>query len=64
MTKLLKRPDVERLTSLSRSAIYAAMDEGAFPRPIRVGKRAVRWRQEDIERWLETRPVADPKAAA
>ena len=28
---LLKRPEVERITRLSRSAIYAAMDAGGVP---------------------------------
>lgn len=26
---------------------------GKFPRPIRVGKRAIRWRAADVERWLD-----------
>ena len=38
---LIKRPKVERITSLSRSAIYAAMEAGDFPRPVRIGKRSV-----------------------
>ena len=38
---LIKRPEVERITLLSRSAIYAAMDAGEFPRPVRIGRRAV-----------------------
>ena len=58
--KLLKRGAVEELTLLSRSAIYAAMEAGEFPRPVRIGKRAVAWRQEDIEAWLASRPIALP----
>ena len=56
--RLLRRREVERITSMSRSAIYRAMMEGTFPRPVRVGPAAVRWRLSDITRWLETRPVA------
>ena len=42
---LMKRPEVEAAVGLSCTAsIYRLMDEGAFPRPIRIGKRAVRWR--------------------
>ena len=62
MTKpiLIKRPEVERITSLSRSAIYAAMEAGDFPRPVRIGRRAVAWRVADIENWLVSRPRAIP----
>ncbi len=57
---LIRRPEVERITLLSRSAIYAAMDAGEFPRPVRIGRRAVAWRLADIEAWLASRPTALP----
>ncbi|UWQ07920.1 helix-turn-helix transcriptional regulator [Aliiroseovarius crassostreae] len=50
--KLLRRPEVEALTGLSRTSIYRMMDEGEFPRPVRVGKRAVAWREADLTEWL------------
>ena len=58
--RFLRRPEVEARTGLSRSTIYAAMDRGTFPRPVRIGVRAVAWRQDDIERWLEQCPEANP----
>ena len=39
--KLLRRPEVEAITGLSCSAIYAKMASGDFPRPMRLGPRAV-----------------------
>ncbi len=59
-TKLIKRPVVEARTTLSRSRIYALMSQGKFPRPLRIGKRAVAWKEEDITQWIETRTEADP----
>ncbi len=66
--RLLRRRNVEEITGLSRSSIYRLMQEGEFPRPVRVGPTAVRWRESDITAWLESRPVAmgevgSPKAA-
>ncbi|MGC1505779.1 MAG: AlpA family phage regulatory protein [Sulfitobacter sp.] len=52
----LRRPAVQAATGLSRSSIYALMDTGDFPRPIRIGKRAVAWPQSAIESWLAARP--------
>lgn len=60
--RLLRRPEVEKLTGLSRSSIYALMDRGEFPRPRRIGQRAVAWDEATLERWLATREVADPRA--
>ena len=59
--RLLRRPEVEKLTGLSRSSIYALMERGVFPRPRRIGQRAVAWDEATLERWLATREVADPR---
>ena len=48
---LFRLPKVMQETALCRSSIYAAMSEGRFPSPVRIGRRAVAWRQEDIEAW-------------
>jgi len=52
---ILRRPEVEQTTGLSRSTLYAMMAEGTFPRPGRLGKRAVGWRAGDVSAWLESR---------
>ena len=56
--KLMRRPEVEAVVGLSTASIYRLMDESAFPRPIRIGKRAVRWRAEDVARYLKSRPTS------
>lgn len=58
---ILRRPGVTQATGLSRSVIYAKMDSSSpyfdpdFPKPLRLGRRAVGWRASDIAAWLETR---------
>lgn len=54
-TSIFRRPDVERITGLSRSTLYAMISEGDFPKPVKLGKRAVGWREADIVAWLESR---------
>ncbi|MCF3594182.1 AlpA family transcriptional regulator [Rhodobacteraceae bacterium LMO-12] len=53
--RILRRPEVEVRTGLSRSTLYAMMAEGTFPKPVKLGKRAVGWREADIAAWLESR---------
>lgn len=58
MGSILRRPQVEQATGLSRSTLYAMMAEGAFPKPVKLGKRAVGWRARDVAAWLESRKEA------
>lgn len=60
-TRMLRRPEVEARTGLSRSSLYAMMSRGTFPRPKRIGQRAVAWSEDEIENWLTTRVEADPR---
>ncbi len=53
--RILRRPEVEGRTGLSRSTIYAMMAEDLFPKPKRIGQRAVGWTESSIDEWLESR---------
>ncbi len=52
---ILRRPQVESRTGLSRSTIYARIQDGTFPRPILLGTRAVGWLASEIDGWLDRR---------
>ena len=52
---ILRRRQVERRTGLPRSSIYLMMAEGRFPKPIKLGPRAVGWIECEVERWLVAR---------
>ena len=56
--QLLRRPDVERLVCLSRATLYELIRTGEFPRPVRIGAKAVAWRLTDIQTWIDSRPTA------
>ncbi len=63
MNKLIKRQQVEERTGIGRAYLYRLMSEGRFPRPVRVGTRAVRWLESDIQEWIEAR-VAEQQAGS
>ena len=63
--RILRRREVERLTSLSKSTLYRlARGHSSFPSPIQLGPRAVGWRKEEIDEWLATRERAGSLTAA
>jgi prophage regulatory protein len=55
---LLKMPATLQLVQLSRSQLNRLIATGAFPAPVRLSKRAIAFRAEDIEAWLQSRPSA------
>lgn len=57
--RLLKLAEVQQRTSLGRSTIYRMLDKGTFPQPMQVSGSMVRWREQDVEGWIEAlTPVA------
>ncbi len=60
--KILRRPAVEATTGLSRSTIYQHMQAGIFPKPIRLGPKAVGWLESEVLAWIEAR-TAERNAA-
>ena len=53
--RLIRRPEVEKMVGLKRSAIYKKMERGEFPKPVRIGERAVAWRLSEIIKWMDER---------
>lgn len=61
--RLLTRAQVEARVSLSCSAIYRLMRKGRFPAPIQLGPRAVRWKESELQAFIESRPRATGEGA-
>lgn len=62
---ILRRPQVEARTGLSRSAIYAMKAKGEFPQPVRLSARAVGWPSALVDEWIASRQsVAEGRQGA
>jgi prophage regulatory protein len=60
---ILRVPAVKTRTGLSRSTIYLRVSQGTFPRPVRLGGRAVGWVENEIQSWLTDKIAARRKTA-
>ena len=49
----LRIQEVERRVCLKKSAIYARMATGAFPRSISLGRRCTVWLKSSIDGWID-----------
>jgi len=59
--KLLRRRAVEDRSGLARSSIYEKVESGEFPRPVKLGPRAVAWVEDEVTEWIEAR-IAEREA--
>ena len=53
--RVLRLKEVRHKTGLSRSTIYRWMDEGKFPKPVRLGARSVARIESEIDDWLQAK---------
>ena len=55
--RILRSPEVEARTGLSRSTIYRWRVAGRFPPPVVMGGRTVGWIESDVDAWIRERAV-------
>jgi prophage regulatory protein len=53
--RLLRLPDVIERVGLRRTAIYELIRLGAFPAPIKLGRRCAVWPSDVIGEWVRDR---------
>ena len=63
-TRLIRLPEVLRLTGLGKSQTYALALAGRFPAPIKLSERCSAWQESEVRAWIAERIAASRKAAA
>ena len=63
--RFIRLPEVLTRTGFGRTSIYRKMEEGSFPRSVKLGgpledpeafdSRAVAWIEYEIDQWIESR---------
>lgn len=62
--RFLRRKDVERITGLKTSTLYAIVQRGEFPSPVRITAGRVAWIEREVHEWMQSRiSVSRPTAA-
>lgn len=51
---LWRLPTVIAQTGLSKSEIYRRINNGTFPKPLKLGARAVAWPAVEIDIWIKS----------
>lgn len=53
--RMLRAPEVVAITGLGKTTLYREVKEGRFPSPVRLSRRLVAWRSEDVSTWIYSR---------
>lgn len=61
---ILRLQEVQRATGLGRSAIYAKIKTGEFPKPVPLSVQRVGWLESEIADWQKARIADRDKVAA
>ncbi len=62
--QVIRLPELQRITGLSKSTIYAKMDpcspyhDPDWPKKVNLGPRSVGWYRHEVIEWVESRPTS------
>lgn len=60
--KFIRLPEVLKKTGFAKSWIYRLIQEDKFPKPIKLGTRAVAFIEEEVDQWIIDK-VAESRSA-
>lgn len=52
---IMRMPEVEKAVGYKNSSIRNFIKDGTFPKPVKIGKRALGWSSLEIQRWIDLR---------
>ena len=51
--ELMEQQEVLDMLKIKRSSLYYWINNGTFPKPLKLGSRQARWVKKDIVEWFE-----------
>lgn len=61
--RFIRLPQVQELTSLSRSEIYRRIAAGTFPAQVKIGAAHAVWIESEVAAWVDAR-IAESRGEA
>ncbi len=52
--RIVRMPELLKITGYSRPTIYRLMSEGAFPKSLKLGKNSIGWKLSTIQAWMDS----------
>lgn len=64
LDRVIRKPELLRITGVSIATIYRWIGEGNFPAPVKLGPNSTGWRESDVRAWLDSRELVGAPASA
>lgn len=52
---LIRMPEVMRRSALRKAWIYKLISQGRFPKPVKIGSRAIAFVESEVDAWINQR---------
>ncbi len=53
--RILRRAEVLERVGVGKTTLYVWIEREGFPKPVQLGPRAVGWKADEVEAWLDSR---------
>jgi prophage regulatory protein len=53
--KILRLPELKSITGYARSTVYLYVENGLFPKPVKIGSRSVGWPSNEVLEIMKAR---------
>lgn len=53
--RFIRLKELIKIVGYSSTSIWRRSNDGSFPKAVKLGPRAVAWRQSEIEEWMNSR---------
>jgi prophage regulatory protein len=53
--RFIRMPDLRAKVGLSKSQIYKLIQQGEFPKQIKLGDKIAVWEQTEVEEWMSSK---------
>jgi prophage regulatory protein len=60
-SRLIRSKEVQAITGLPKSSLHNMARAGSFPAPLKLGARAVAWREADVAEWIAGLPQKETR---
>jgi prophage regulatory protein len=65
LDRIIRKPELLRITGVSIATVYRWVGDGSFPAPVKLGPNSTGWRESAVREWLDSRePVEEQTAPA
>ena len=51
----IRQDEVTKITSIPKSSIHSEVQEGKFPKPIKLSARTIAWVKSEVIEWMENK---------